>query len=490
MSPEFAIVVSKVLARGYQIEPAAFSMLSELSVDTNIESFLDGVIEKKRSETDRIIRKSDLEEAVPREAGEAASEEEEVQSEVVVLEDPANEIAPLEAQEGFKKLFRDRYLRLLTIVKQRPDCKDVVSIESLKQSKEKNKKVAGLLSSRNSKKGGVEVVLDDPTGALKVYCGENLANVALSFPLDSMVVVDVSSGKGSQLYANNFWAPDIPNRKVVGSSHAGYAVLLSDLHIGSKLFLEEDFRRFLSWLRGELGDSEIVRKIQYIVVAGDIVDGIGVYPGQEDQLIERNLKRQYALAGELLRQIPKHIKVLLSPGNHDAVRQALPQPCIPIEIARPLYEIENVAHIGDPARVRLGGVNFLIYHGRSLDDVIATVPDLTYDKPVDAMRVLLKSRHLAPIYGKRTQLSPEARDMLVIDSVPDVFHAGHVHTVDIGEYRGTVMVNSGTFQGRTPFQVNVGIDPIPAIVPIVNLSTLAVGKRSFGLQSFVLEKTK
>ena len=108
---------------------------------------------------------------------------------------------------------------------------------------------------------------------------------------------------------------------------------------------------------------------------------------------------------------------------------------------------------------KLDGVNFLIYHGRSLDDVIATVPDLTYDRPVEAMEVLLKARHLAPTYGKRTALSPELRDMLVIDPVPDVFHAGHVHTLDVGSYRGTLVVNSGTFQGQTPFQAEHGNRP-------------------------------
>jgi len=488
MSSELALLVSRVLARGYQIEPDAFSFLSELPVDLDIESFLATVIENKSSEADRTIRKSDLADVLPREHGEASASEGDVIPDVVVVADPTNEIAPMEAEEGFKRLFQDRYSHLLAIVRRRPDSKNIVPIQSVKQSNEKSRKVAGLLSSRNSRKGGAEIVLDDPTGSLKVSCNEDVAGVAMAVPLDSMVIVDVSGGKGGQLYANNFVLPDVPSRKPVGSLHRSYAVLLSDLHIGSKMFLEEDFRRLLSWLKGELGDADIVRRIRYVIVAGDIVDGIGVYPGQEDQLVERNLRRQYALAGELLKEIPKSMKVLVSPGNHDAVRQALPQPVIPIEIARSLYEIENVVNIGDPAYVKLGGVTFLVYHGRSLDDIIATVPELTYDRPVDAMRVLLRSRHLAPIYGKRTQLSPEARDMLVIDGVPDVFHAGHVHTVDVGEYRGTVMANSGTFQAKTPFQANVGIDPIPSIVPIVNLSTLAVGKRSFGRQSFSSEQ--
>jgi DNA polymerase II small subunit len=178
------------------------------------------------------------------------------------------------------------------------------------------------------------------------------------------------------------------------------------------------------------------------------------------------------------------MKLLMLPGNHDPVRQALPQPAVPADVARPLYRLGNAVHLGGPANIKLDGVNFLIYHGRSLDDIIATVPDLTYDRPVEAMEVLLKARHLAPTYGKRTALSPEVRDMLVIDPVPDVFHAGHVHTLDVGNYRGTLVVNSGTFQGQTPFQANMGIDPISSIVPILNLSTLEIIKRNFTKMSF------
>jgi DNA polymerase II small subunit len=172
------------------------------------------------------------------------------------------------------------------------------------------------------------------------------------------------------------------------------------------------------------------------------------------------------------------------PGNHEPVRQALPQPAVSADVGGPLYELDNAVHLGGPANVKLDGVDFLIYHGRSLDDIIATVPDLTYDRPVEAMEVLLKARHLAPTYGKRTALSPELRDMLVIDPVPDVFHAGHVHTLDVGSYRGTLVVNSGTFQSQTPFQANMGLDPISSIVPILNLSTLEIIKRNFTKLSY------
>jgi DNA polymerase II small subunit len=485
---EMALAVSRALSQGYQIDPDAFSLLSELSSEGDVEPILRAIIEKKQSlGKERVILKSDFDEFVLKDdvQSRVAVDSHDLAADLVVVSDPTVDIKPVEAEDGFKRLFQDRYAHLLGIARQRPDSKNITSIESGREMRDRDYKIAGLVSSRNSRKGGgVELVLDDPTGTAKLYCGEEVASSALALPFDSLVIADVGLGKTGQLYAKNLLLPDIPMRKTVGSSRRVYAVMLSDLHVGSKMFLAEDFSRFLAWLNGKLGDLDIVERIRYVIVAGDIVDGVGVYPGQEFQLSERNLRRQYVVAKTFLEQVPKHMKLVLVPGNHDPVRQALPQPAVSADVAAPLHELENAVHLGGPANVKLDGVNFLIYHGRSLDDVIATVPDLTYDRPVQAMEVLLKARHLAPTYGKRTALSPEARDMLVIDPVPDVFHAGHVHTLDVGSYRGTLVVNSGTFQGQTPFQANMGLDPICSIVPILNLSTLEIIKRNFTKLSF------
>jgi DNA polymerase II small subunit len=479
--------ISKALSEGYQIDGEAFEFISGLPPGTDVELLVKNAIRRKAGNDDKVIRKTDIEQVIPQEllavqepilrvSGEAG--------EIEVLSDPTNQIAPAEADIGFKKLFQDRYWRLLGIARRRPDSRNISNIESMKGQKVDKMKVAGLLSSRNSKHGNVELIIDDPTGTARILCNEELANLAMKIPLDSFVVAELSGGKGGQIYATSLTMPDVPSRKPVTSSHRGYAVLLSDLHIGSKMFLRDDFQRFVMWLNGKLGDLDIVSRVKYVVIAGDVIDGIGVYPGQEYQLIERDLKKQYILAAQLISEIPKHIKVLVSPGNHDPVRQALPQPAISADIAEQLYGLENVKNVGNPSNVRLDGVNFLVYHGRSLDDIIATIPNLSYDRPAAAMQVLLKSRHLAPMYGKRTALSPELRDMLVIDPVPDVFHAGHVHAIDVLDYRGTLVVNSGTFQAQTPFQANMGMEPTCSIVPIVDLSTLNVLKRSFTKQVF------
>ncbi len=482
-------VISRILSSGYMLDARAFDMISKLPPGADLDGFVERLLEVKAGAVGeaKVITEGDVEMLVPREAppdverGPAPD-----LAELEVLSDPTQAIAPAEGADGFGRLFRDRYERLLSIVRERLDTKSSATVSATKNlAPGKKVKVAGLLADRSSRRGFVELRVDDPTGTLKVVCREGPAEKsALEAPLDSMVVVDVSKSKSGQVFTDSIVLPDVPGRRVVSSSHRVYAVLLSDLHIGSRMFLSDDFGRFLQWLNGGFGDKDVVSRIKYLVIAGDLVDGVGVYPGQEFQLAERDPKKQYEMAAELLKRVPGHIQIVLSPGNHDAVRQALPQPAVAVDMAESLYAMDNVRWVGDPSYVKLHGVTFLVYHGKSLDDVIATTPNLAYDRPTDAMKLLLRARHLAPTYGKRTALSPELRDYMVVDQVPDVFHVGHVHTYGEMSYRGTLLVNSGTWQAQTSFQSNMGMEPTPSIVPVLDLSTLRAVRRNFGAAGF------
>ena len=43
--------------------------------------------------------------------------------------------------------------------------------------------------------------------------------------------------------------------------------------------MEKNFSNFMKWTNGSYDErKDIVGKVKYIVVGGDIVDGIGVYP--------------------------------------------------------------------------------------------------------------------------------------------------------------------------------------------------------------------
>jgi len=481
--------IAKVLSSGYMLDAKAFEIISGLPAGIDIDGFVEKLLESKAGAMGeaRVITEGDVLKLVPQKAPENHENAPVGDSaELEVLSDPTQAIAPAEGAEGFGKLFQDRYERLFSIVRERLDTKSSATVSAAKNlTPGKKVRIAGLLADRSSRRGSIELRVDDPTGTLRVVCEEGPAEkAAMEAPLDSMVVVEVSKGKAGQMFTNSIVLPDVPGRRAASSSHRIYAVLLSDLHIGSRMFLADDFTRFLQWLNGDYGDKDLVSRVKYLVIAGDLVDGVGVYPGQEFQLAERDPRKQYDMAAELLRQVPAQIQIVLSPGNHDAVRQALPQPAVAVDMAESLYAMDNVRWVGDPAYIKLHGVTFLVYHGKSLDDVIATTPNLAYDRPTDAMKLLLRARHLAPTYGKRTALSPELRDYMVVDRVPDVFHAGHVHTYGELSYRGTLLVNSGTWQAQTNFQSNMGMEPTPSVIPVLDLSTLKVFRRNFGAAGF------
>ncbi len=92
--------------------------------------------------------------------------------------------------------------------------------------------------------------------------------------------------------------------------------------------------------------------------------------------------------------------------------------------------------------------------------MISAIPDTSYANPEKAMIEILRRRHLSPIYGGNV-IVPSKEDNLVIDKIPDILHMGHIHKNGIANYHGVEIVNSGTWQARTDFQIRQGHIPTP-----------------------------
>lgn len=505
--------VSYAISHGYQIAPDALRLLQQLEKSQDeknkresvlLDSILQLAIEEKVRATigqssnestntiavrDLIAIEPDLFEGLQAEskvssvnvdAQEQVRPIENIDAKVEILNDPSEKIRPV-GIEGFSQLFKSRYEKLIKILRERPEARQLSKISELKG--DKPGRVAGLVFSKRATKNGVELVIDDESGKLSVFAlSEEAKKNANEVALDQCIMLEVD-GKGGRFLLKSVTQPDLPNRIASTSKKTVYALFLSDLHIGSNKFLEGAFSRLLDWLSGKglraEEDGDMISRLKYVIIGGDIVDGVGVFPNQEFELAESNVYKQYEMVSKKLASIPQHLSVFAIPGNHDSTRQALPQPMIPRKYAESLYKLKNVTMLGDPTLIRLHGVSVLVYHGRSLDDILATTPGLSYERPTEAMKVLLKARHLAPMFGSRTPIAPEIEDHLVIDQVPDIFHAGHVHSVGVENYKGTLIINSGAWQAQTGYQANLGIMPRPGLVPIVNLATLEVTTREF-----------
>ena len=250
------------------------------------------------------------------------------------------------------------------------------------------------------------------------------------------------------------------------SSEIGISVaFLSDIHVGSKTFLEAQWTKMVEWFHND----PLAKTIKYLVLSGDVVDGVGIYPNQDKELAIKDFYKQYSKFAELLELLPEWVECILLPGNHDVVRPAEPQPALDPEIQS---DYNSTTFVGNPCSFKLHGVDILAYHGKSIDDFVS-MPEVSYAHPVEAMKEMLRRRHLAPTWGKKTPLSPEPEDNLIIGKIPDIFVTGHVHGHNCSDFKGTTLVCSSTWQDQTSYQRMLGFQPQPCILTVINLKTHA-----------------
>ena len=367
--------------------------------------------------------------------------------------------------------FQSRYEKLSKILKQRPDLKMTTKVADIEDGQTTLNLILMVKEIRSTKNGHRFVEFEDDTGSISIlFSNKNEELFAEAEKLVKDEVVGVIANKDNDfVIANQLIYPGVTRIQEKDMDFG--IVFLSDVHIGSLTFLEDAFKKFIDWINCEFGNEEqrkIAEDIKYLIIAGDIVDGIGVYPNQDKELSIKDIREQYDEAARFLGNIRSDIKIIITPGNHDASRLAEPQPAVPEEYAKALYELNNVEFVSNPAVVSLDGIQVLIYHGESFNELPMAIKGLSYEKNEYMMEELLRKRHLAPIYGERTPLASELEDYLVIEHVPDIFHTGHIHINSYKKYNGIHMINSGTFQTQTEYQKIKNIEPTPAQVPVIH----------------------
>ena len=384
-----------------------------------------------------------------------------------VIKGKSGSVGNVESVQDYIHYFRDRHSRLGEMIRGRLA---VIPIEALLKNSRFHQEAVGILGMisevKTTTKGHRMLDLEDSTGHVPVLFNKDrpgFSDAETLLPDEVIGVRGTLSNDGRLFFADQLFRPDIPiSHAPFLSERPGKAVLISDIHAGSTTFLAEAWHRFGDWLSGS--------DVSYMLIAGDIVDGIGVYPGQEHELTVPNIYEQYDMVGKLLGELPSHIRIIISPGNHDVVRGAEPQPAIPEQFRGSFPK--NCTFVENPALVSLQGVQVLMYHGRSIDDMISLIPGASYQNPGPMMDGMLQRRHLASVYGKRTPIAADKQDRLLIDTVPEVLHTGHIHVTGITQYRGVLGINAGAWQSQTAFQKQMNLNPTPAQAVVLDLQTL------------------
>ncbi len=512
--------VNKTIESGYQLNSDAFEFLSKNILEKDPVNIINKVIKKinKLDKKPVFIDKTILEQVInqpedhspikkiqsqsessddcfdPIEAqfSEANNEKfnppaKNIDSKIIILENPSKKLSSNGTIKDYLQYFQDRFRRIEGLLRQRIDVKAATPIkEALKTPAKSKVKIIGMVTekreARQQKFFTIEDLEASATVLVPVKASRIVHNKAKFLLPDQIICVEAKKTRNNLFVAENIILPEVGFKPQRRASEAVYAVLTSDIHVGSTKFNEEAFQRFILWLNGNYGTPrarKIAGQVKYLLIAGDLIDGVGVYPKQEEELTIQDFRKQYEYVSKLIEKIPEYIEVIILPGNHDAPRKALPQPEIKLELLKSLQESKRIHSVGNPCLVSLHGVEILMFHGRSLDDLVATIPGLRHDQPEKMMKLLLQSRHLAPTYGGKTLLSPENRDFLVIDRPPDILHAGHTHVMGYCKHKGVLIVNSGGWQEQTDYMQKLGLIPTPGKVPVINLQTLEINTLSF-----------
>jgi DNA polymerase II small subunit len=203
----------------------------------------------------------------------------------------------------FAKLFANRFSIVRKILrKQRRELAQVIPINRMKSSGIKDIQVVGIVNEiRTTTNGHRLIELEDDTGSITAIVLQNardLFQTAQTIVPDEIIGISGQfSNHGDLFLIQSIIYPDISLHNTYHkTSDPICTAFLSDIHIGSKEFMDKQWQSFIKWITGNLGNSrqkDVAGKIKYIVIPGDVVDGIGIYPNQEHELVITDLYKQY-----------------------------------------------------------------------------------------------------------------------------------------------------------------------------------------------------
>ena len=182
----------------------------------------------------------------------------------------------------FAQYFRSRFLTLKRLLEKRHDFGRAMDI-SRAMTLDRDVKVAGIVYECNTTKNGhTMVTIEDDTGTTKVFISKDSPLNGESFVNDEVIgVMGRPNLQRTMIIPEKIFRPDIPKQHTWEPSDSTSKIaFLSDVHVGSATFLENDWHRMVSWLKA----NALEQGINYLVFPGDVVDGIGVFPDQDKEL--------------------------------------------------------------------------------------------------------------------------------------------------------------------------------------------------------------
>jgi len=177
----------------------------------------------------------------------------------------------------FARYFNDRFRKIKGMLARRRELVGCLPVPRALRMSREVRMVVMVNEVRTTKNGHKLIEVEDDEGKCPVLILKDSPLINDSIVPDEVIgIVGKTSQKGDMVVLNELIRPDVPLRGAGmqpsdSSSKVGF---LSDVHIGSNTFLHRQWNNMAHWLKTEGRDQ-----IQYLVLPGDVVDGIGIFPG-------------------------------------------------------------------------------------------------------------------------------------------------------------------------------------------------------------------
>lgn len=274
-------------------------------------------------------------------------------------------------------------------------------------------------------------------------------------PTELCYTISVNSNKSTELKFN--------------SGAETKVLFCSDIHVGSYTCCTEDIENMIQKINQD-------HTIKYVVMTGDLIDGIDAYPNQKRDLKIRDYVKQYTQLARLLNMIRADIRLIFCPGNHDFVSKVEPQVWTQeiFNIFKNILKERPLLFVPNPSYLDLEGVKVYLSHGIGLCYLSNAIGEFNIKNPAEILNFLVDHLHVCPIQGSAPIRATIPQVYHIIPSDFNILNVGHIHKQSsFYRNKNCLLLSNGAFQNITPYMTLMGVEPNVSCVWTVNLKDLS-----------------
>jgi len=249
VTQELLPILSRVVEKGYQLTPDAFTHLQELPLE-QVKAVIDRAIQAAEGSPELYVIDQKFLQSLSkapdqRQAAHVARPPMAARIASRLEVSPVDEASPMGDVDGFIDLFNSRFAQLEVILKRRVDVRDAIPLSQAVKLPVKSKfKTIGLVSGKRTRNNRLFLETESPEASITVMVsGADVLEKGLEVLEDQVICIDGLKYSEDLLIANDLIWPDVPIHDSRKADEPVCAVIIGDVHVGSRYFRDDLFEK-------------------------------------------------------------------------------------------------------------------------------------------------------------------------------------------------------------------------------------------------------